>query len=170
MTLIVLTLFAVLAVYGILARQRHLRLKRACTAAFTRCYAATSPQPAFEMAYSYLEPIFQVLFASAAALAAAADANAMFLREIDELCKDRGRKRQFKAQRAVFFQHPPVDEPAVRHCCETMQAQVAHTISYAPDSRSYGLKPSKAGAAPVAIARCPWCGSTLPPPAEHPQE
>lgn len=167
LTFFVLALFAALAALALWNRRRHLRLKAACSAAFARCYAATSPPPAFEMAYSYGEPVFQVLFASPAAMAGAADANAAFLREIDDLCKARGRRRQFKAQRAVFFQHPPVDEPVVTHCCQAMRAQVGKTIAYQPQSRGYGLKPASAGATPLEIGHCPWCGSPLPPPAAH---
>jgi hypothetical protein len=163
LTLIVPLLLVALAAYAIAARRRHRRLKAACTDAFERCYATTAPRPAFEMAYSYGEPVFQVGFGSRAAREAAAEANAAFLRAIDELCKDRGHKRAFKAQRAVFFQHPELDEPVVRHCCDTMRAQVDRTIAYSKEARAYGLKTSKVGTPALPIARCPWCGSALPP-------
>ncbi len=82
---------------------------------------------------------------------------------IGQLCADRGRRRAFKAERAVFFQHPTVDEPVVAHCCEAMRAQVDKTIAYSKDAKAYGLKTSSVGTPAVPIARCPWCGSTLPP-------
>ena len=169
MTLIVLILSIALAVYAVLARRRHLRLKRACTDAFARSYASTSPVPAFEMAYSYGEPVFQVMFASKADMQAAADANAAFLSAIGQACADRGRRRRpFKAERAVFFQHPVADEPVVMHCCAAMRAQIGRTIAYSTEARAYGLKTSIVGTPAVPIARCPWCGSTLPPDASTP--
>ncbi len=164
MTLVVLILFAGLAAYAVLARRRHVRLRHACADAFTRSYASTSPVPAYEMAYSYGEPVFQVMFASRADMQAAADANAAFLRAIAQACADRGRRRRpFKAERAVFFQHPAVDEPVVAHCCAAMRAQVGKTIAYSKEAKAYGLKTSNVGTPAVPIARCPWCGSTLPP-------
>ena len=163
MTLLVLLLAVAFAAYAVVARRRHLRLRAACSAAFDAAYAAVSPTPAFEMAYSYGEPVFRVAFASKAGLQAAAEANSAFLRAIDELCKDRGRKRQFKAQRSVFFQHPEEDEPVVTHCCDTMRAQVGRAVAYSPQTRAYGLKTSRVGTPALPIAHCPWCGSTLPP-------
>jgi hypothetical protein len=156
-------LLLAIAAYVVFERRRHSRLKAACSAAFGQAYAATSPRPAFEMSYSYGEPVFQVMFATRDDMQAAAAANATFLRAIDELCKDRGRKRRFKAERAVFFQHPSEDELQVAHCCATMRAQVDRTIAYSPEARSYGLKTSRVGTPPLAIAHCPWCGSDLPP-------
>ena len=163
LTTVILLVCLLLTAYAVLSHRRHLRLKAACTAAFERCYAATAPRPGYEMSYSYGEPVFLVQFESRDAAAAAAAANGAFLREIDVLCKTRGRKRQFKAERAVFFRHPQEDEPVVMHCCATMRAQVDRTIAYSPDAKAYGLKTSKVGTPPLAIAHCPWCGSTLPP-------
>ncbi|MEO5687309.1 MAG: hypothetical protein ABIR54_08100 [Burkholderiaceae bacterium] len=164
MTYLFACLLLALAGYAVFARRRHQRLSADCTAAFERVYAATSPRPAFEMAYSYGEPVFQVKFASKADMQAAADTNAAFLRDIDAICKRRGRKRQFKAERAVFFQHPTQDEPEVAHCCDTLRAQLGRTIAYSEGTRVYGLKTSIVGTPPLAIACCPWCGSRLPPP------
>ena len=167
MTTVVLLVCLLLTVYAVLARRRHLRLKAARAAAFARCYATASPRPRFEMSYSYGEPAFLVQFASKSDAAAAADANQAFLREIDELCKDRGRKRQFKAARSVFFRHPvDPDEAKVAHCCEAMRGQVGRAIAYSENTRTYGLSTSKVGTPPLAIAHCPWCGSKLPPAAE----
>lgn len=163
MTALFAALLLLIAGYVVFDRRRHLRLRAACTAAFERTYAATTPRPAFEMGYSYGEPVFKVEFVSKEAQAAAADANAAFLQSIDTLCKDRGRKRRFKAQRAVFFQHPGDDEPAVAHCCDAMRAQVGRTIVYADNVKTYGLKTSAVGTPALPIAHCPWCGSTLPP-------
>ena len=163
MTTVILLVCLLLTAYGVLARRRHLRLKTACTAAFERCHAATTPRPYFEMSYSYGEPAFLVRFASKDDAAAAADANSALLAEIDELCRDRGRKRQFKAQRSVFFRYPQEDEPVVSHCCATMRGQVGKAIAYSEDSRAYGLMTSRVGTPALAIAHCPWCGSTLPP-------
>jgi hypothetical protein len=164
LTTVVLLVCLLLTVYAVLARRRHLRLKAACVAAYERCYGATLPRPSFEMSYSYGEPAFLVQFASKADAAAAADANQAFLREIGELCRDRGRKRQFKAERSVFFRHPAdPDEARVRHCCETMRDQVGRAIAYSEGARAYGLSTSKVGTPAVAIAHCPWCGSKLPP-------
>jgi hypothetical protein len=164
LTLLVLLLAAAFAAYAIVMRRRHLRLRAACNAAFDDAYASVTPTPGFEMAYSYGEPVFQVAFASSADLQAAAAANAAFLRAIDELCKDRGRKRQFKAQRSVFFQHPEEDAPiVVTHCCDTMRAQVGKAVAYEPARRAYGLRTSKVGTPALPIAHCPWCGSALPP-------
>jgi hypothetical protein len=161
-TLIACLLLAV-AGYAVFARRRHQRLRADCSAAFERAYATTSPQPAFEMAYSYGEPVFKVQFASKEAMASAADTNAAFLRAVAEICKDLGRKRQFKAERAVYFRHPDDDAPVVVHCCDTMSAQVGRTIAFSEGAKAYGLKTSIVGTPPIAIARCPWCGSTLPP-------
>jgi hypothetical protein len=164
LTLLVLLLAAAFAAYALVTRRRHLRLRAACHAAFDDVYATVTPLPGFEMAYSYGEPVFQVAFASKADLQAAADANAAFLRAIDALCKDRGRKRQFKAQRSVFFQHPDKDEPVIAtHCCDAMRAQVGKAVAYEPRQRAYGLKTSKIGTPALPIAHCPWCGSVLPP-------
>ncbi len=163
LTTAILLVCLLLTAYAVLARRRHLRLKAACEAAFGRCYAATAPRPVFEMSYSYGEPAFLVQFASKADAAAAADANTAFLREIGELCEKRGRKRQFKAERSVFFRYPTDDEPVVRHCCETMRAQVGRTIAYSKNTRTYGLSTSKVGTPPLAIVHCPWCGSALSP-------
>ncbi len=163
MTLVALLVFLLLAAYALLARRRHLRLKAACDAAFERCYGATSPRPSQEMSYSYGEPVFLVQFASREDASAAADANAAYLRAIGELCAKRGRKRQFKAERSVFFRHPTDDEPIVRHCCDAMRAQVGQAITYADGAKQYGLRTSKVGTPPLAIAHCPWCGSAVPP-------
>ena len=163
MTTVILLVCLLLTAYAVLARRRHLRLRAACTTAFERCYATTSPRPHFEMSYSYGEPAFLVRFEGKDA-AAAADANSAFLREIGELCKDRGRKRQFKAERSVFFRYPAdPDEAKIVHCCEAMSAHVGTAIAYSGDTRTYGLRTSKAGTPPLAIAHCPWCGSALPP-------
>ncbi len=164
MTTAILLVCLLFTVYAVLARRRHLRLKAACAAAFERCYAATSPRPRFEMSYSYGEPAFLVQFASKGDAAAAADTNQAFLREIGELCKERGRKRQFKAERSVFFRHPvDPDEAKVVHCCEVMRGQVGRTIAYSENARTYGLITSKIGTPPLAITHCPWCGAALPP-------
>jgi hypothetical protein len=164
LTLLLATIVLLVAAYAVFGRQRHVRLKAGCSAAFERAYAATSPRPTFEMAYSYGEPVFKVQFAAKADMQAAADANATFLGTIDELCRHRGRKsRPFKAARAVFFQYPSADDPPVQHCCAMMQAQVDAAIVYSPDARTYGLRTSKVGTPPLAIAHCPWCGSALPP-------
>jgi hypothetical protein len=156
-------LLLAIAAWIVFDRRRHTRLKAACGAAFEQAYSSTLRKPALEMGYSYGEPVFQVMFAARDDMLAAAGANAAFLQAIDELCKNRGRKRRFKAQRAVFFQHPSEDEPVVQHCCATMRAQVDRTVAYSPDARAYGLKTSKVGTPPLAIAHCPWCGSGLPP-------
>lgn len=163
MTLLVLLLAAAFVAYAVVTRRRHLRLRTACNAAFDDAYASVTPTPGFEMGYSYGEPVFQVAFASKADLQAAAAANTAFLHAIDALCKDRGRKRQFKAQRSVFFQHPDEDEPLVAHCCDAMRAQIGKTVAYEPRLRAYGLKTSKVGTPALPIAHCPWCGSGLPP-------
>jgi hypothetical protein len=165
-----LSLFLLLAAYAALSRRRHVRLKSACLAAFTRIYASTSPAPTFEMAYSYGEPAFQIGFPSQAAMASAgeAGANGAFLRAVDELCKDRGRQRRpFKAERAVYFTHPPVARPDRKiHCCAQMQAQAdladasGRWISYSTRSDAYALGRDAAGGA-VAIEFCPWCGTRL---------
>ena len=154
-----------IAAYVVFDRRRHARLKAACTSAFEQVYAATSPRPSFEMSYSYGEPVFKVEYASKEAMQAAAGANATFLQAIDALCKDRGRKRQFKAQRAVFFRHPTDEEAAVTHCCETMRAQVGRTIVYADNVKTYGIRTSIVGTPTLTIAHCPWCGASLRPPA-----
>lgn len=156
-------LLLLIAVFLVFERRRHARLKAGCVAAFERAYASTAPRPAFEMGYSYGEPVFKIEFASKPDMHAAADANAAFLRAIDELCKDRGRKRRFKAQRSVFLSHPQGDEPAVLHCCATMRAQVDRAIAYSADARAYGLRTSKVGTPALPIAHCPWCGAGLPP-------
>jgi hypothetical protein len=156
-------LLLLIAVFLVLERRRHARLKIACFAAFEQCYAATVPRPSFEMGYSYGEPVFKIEFVSQADLQAATLANEAFLRAIDELCKKRGRKRQFKAQRAVFFQHPRDDDPVVMHCCATMRAQVDRLVAYSPEARAYGLMTSKVGTPALPIAHCPWCGVSLPP-------
>ena len=163
MTTLFACLLLALAGYAVFARRRHRRLTADCTAAFEAAYATTSPRPAFEMAYSYGEPVFQVRFAAKADMQSAAGTNAAFLRDIDEICKHRGRKRQFKAERAVFFQYPTDDEPVVAHCCDTMRSQVGRTITWSEGAKAYGLKTSIVGTPPVAIAHCPWCGSRLPP-------
>jgi hypothetical protein len=169
LTTVILLVCLLLTAYAVLARRRHLRLKAACDAAFGRCYAGAVPRPRFEMSYSYGEPAFLVQFASKADAAAAADANTAFLREIDELCKARGRKRQFQAARSVFFRHPAdPDEARVTHCCEAMRAQVGHAIAYAENTKAYGLRTSKVGTPALPIAHCPWCGSTLPPAPPNP--
>jgi hypothetical protein len=164
LTTVILLVCLLLTAYAVLARRRHLRLKAACVAAFERCYAAASPRPHFEMSYSYGEPAFLVQFASKAEASAAADANAAFLRKIGELCENRGRKRQFKAERSVFFRYPAdPDEAKVRHCCETMRAQVGHAIAYSENTQTYGLRTSKVGTPALVIGHCPWCGTALPP-------
>jgi len=171
LTYVFLALLLLIAAYAVFGRRRHARLKAACQAEFTRLYASTTPAPSFEMSYSYGEPVFQVRFASQDAMAAAAQANAAFLRAMDVLCRERGRKRPFKAERAVFFEYPPVDAPPVVHCCATMQAQAGPTgsadaaIAYAARTNAYGLRGPGRGAAVLAIAFCPWCGTALPAPA-----
>ncbi len=165
MTTVILLVCLLLTAYAVLARRRHQRLKTACTAAFERCYATTAPRPYFEMSYSYGEPAFLVRFAGKDDAAAAADASNAFLREIDALCSNRGRKRQFKAERSVYFRFPTDDEPVVRHCCDTMVAQVGKAIAFDPANRHYGLRTSIVGTPMLPIAHCPWCGSGLPPPA-----
>ena len=162
MTLLFAALLLLIAGYVVFDRRRHARLKAACTAAFGTAYAKTSPSPAFEMSYSYGEPVFKVEFASKEAMQAAAGANAAFLQAVDTLCKDRGRKRQFKAQRAVFFRHPADEEAETTHCCETMRAQLGRTVVYADNVKTYGLKTSIVGTPALTIAHCPWCGSRLP--------
>jgi hypothetical protein len=162
LTVLFAALLLLIAGYVVVDRRRHARLETACTAAWEQAYGTTSPRPSFEMGYSYGEPVFKIEFASKAAQLAAADANAAFLHAIDALCKDRGRKRQFKAQRAVFFQHPGDDEAAVAHCCDTMRAQVGRTIVYADNVKTYGLKTSIVGTPALRIAHCPWCGVSLP--------
>jgi hypothetical protein len=172
LTFALLTLLLVLAAYAVFGRRRHVRLKRECLAALTRIYASTSPAPSFEMSYSYGEPVFQVRFASQGAMAAAADAgaNAAFVQAIAELCKDRGRNRRFNAERAVFFEHPPVDARPVVHCCARMQAQADLAdrpdalISYSASANAYGLRARARGTGAVAIAFCPWCAAPLPAP------
>ena len=159
-------LIAAVITYLIFERRRHARLRAACAMAFDAAYADTTPVPGFEMSYSYGEPVFQVAFASKDAMQAAAAANASFLAAIDVLCKDRGRKRQFKASRAVFFQHPEEAKPVVVHCCEAMRAQVGRTVAYDDDARAYGLKPARAGVPALPIAHCPWCGVSLTPPSD----
>ena len=156
-------LLLLIAGFLVFERRRHTRLKTACVAAFETAYADTSPRPGFEMGYSYGEPVFRVAFESRAASQASAAANAAFLVAIDDLCKTRGRKRQFKAQRAVFFQHPQEDEGPVRHCCDAMRAQVGKAVAHEPVQRAYGLKTSIVGTPVVPISHCPWCGSALPP-------
>ena len=169
MTTVILLVCLLLTAYAVLARRRHLRLKAACDAAFERCYAATAPRPLFEMSYSYGEPAFLVQFASRADATAAAGANTAFQREIGELCKDRGRRRQFKAERSVFFRYPAdPDEARVAHCCEAMRAQVGHAIAYAENTKTYGLRTSKVATPALPIVHCPWCGSTLPPAPPNP--
>ena len=163
MTALFAALLLLIAGYVVFDRRRHVRLKAACVAAFEQAYAATSPSPAFEMSYSYGEPVFKVEFASKEAMQAAADANGAFLQAIDILCKDRGRKRQFKAQRAVFFRHPSDDEPVVTHCCDTMRAQVGRAVVYQDGPSTYGLRTSVVGTPALPIAHCPWCGARLPP-------
>jgi hypothetical protein len=164
LTTVVLLVCLVLTAFAVLARRRHLRLKAACEAAFARCYGATA-RPSFEMSYSYGEPAFLVQFASRQDAAAAADANNAFLREIGELCKDRGRKRQFKAERAVFFRYPvDPDEARAVQCCARMQAQVdlgpsASIVHPAP--HDYRLRAHERGTSAVAIDFCPWCGTAL---------
>lgn len=162
-------LIAAVITYLIFERRRHARLRAACAMAFDAAYADTTPVPGFEMGYSYGEPVFQVAFASKSAMQAAAAANAAFLAAIDVLCKDRGRKRQFKASRAVFFQHPEEAKPVVVHCCDAMRAQVGRTVAYDDDTRAYRLKPAKAGAPALPIAYCPWCGVSLAPSSDERQ-
>lgn len=161
MTALFVFLILLIASYVVFDRRRHAHLKASCVAAFERTYAATSPLPAFEMAYSYGEPVFKVAFASRADEQAAAAANAAFLREIDTLCKDRGRKRQFKAERAVAFRHPDEDEPVVVHCCDAMRAQVGQAVAFDTATRRYGLRTSSVGTPAIPISHCPWCGVTL---------
>ena len=163
MYLLFTCLLIVAIAWIVVDRRRHTRLKAACVAAFEHAYVLVSPRPGFEMSYSYGEPVFQLQFASRAAVQAAANANAAFLAAIDALCKDRGRKRQFKAQRSVFFQHPGEDEPVVAHCCDAMRAQIGKAVAYEPARRAYGLKTSMIGTPVVPISHCPWCGSPLPP-------
>ena len=162
MYLLFTCLLIVAVAWIVFDRRRHTRLKTACVAAFEHAYTLVSPRPGFEMSYSYGEPVFQLQFASKGHLQAAADANAAFLAAIEALCKDRGRKRQFKAQRAVFFQHPQEDEPVVAHCCDAMRAQVGKAVAYEPLQHAYGLKTSMIGTPVVPIGHCPWCGVSLP--------
>ncbi len=159
-------LIAAVVTYLIFERRRHARLRDACAMAFNAAYAHTTPLPGFEMSYSYGEPVFQVVFVSKDAMQAAAAANASFLAAIDVLCQDRGRKRQFKAQRAVFFQHPEGDKPVVVHCCDAMRAQVGRAVAYSDNTRTYGLKTSNVGTPALPIAHCPWCGVSLAPPSD----
>ncbi len=161
MIILFAALLLLIAAFLVFERRRHTRLKAACFAAFETVYADTVPRPAFEMGYSYGEPVFRVAFASRVANQSAAAANAAFLVAIDDLCKTRGRKRQFKAQRAVFFQHPQEDERAVLHCCDAMRAQVGRSVAYSGEARAYGLKTSIVGTPALPIAHCPWCGSAL---------
>jgi len=165
LTILFAALLLLIAGYVVFDRWRHVRLKATCTAAFEKVYATTSPLPSFEMSYSYGEPVFKVEFASRDAMQSAADANTGFLLAIEALCKDRGRKRQFKAQRAVFFRHPSDEEPEIAHCCDTMRAQLGRTIVYADNVKTYGLKTSIVGTPALTIAHCPWCGAGLLPPA-----
>lgn len=155
-------LLVLIAAYAGWSRLRHVRLKADCVAAFELAYAETSARPAFEMAYSYGEPVFEVRFASRSEMAAAAAANAAFLDAIDAVCANRGRKRQFKAQRSVSFRHPQEGEPVVRHCCDAMRAHVGREITYSENARAYGLRTPQVGTPPLTIAHCPWCGSSLP--------
>jgi hypothetical protein len=172
LTVLILSILIALAAYALHARLRHRRLKSACVAAFASSFATASPAPTLEMSYSYGEPVFQVRFASRADLAAAAGsgANASFLRAIDALCRNRGRRRRpFRAERAVFFSHPPEEDPAgpqqPTHCCARMQAEADPAnggdplIAYATASSAYGLR---RGTSVVAIGFCPWCGTRLP--------
>ena len=159
-------LIAAVITYLIFERRRHARLRAACAIAFDAAYAGTTPAPGFEMSHSYGEPVFQVAFASKDAMQAAAAANASFLAAIDVLCKDRGRKRQFKASRAVFFQFPEEDRPVVTHCCDAMRTQVGRTVAYSEQTRGYGLRTSKVGTPALPIAHCPWCGASLTPPSD----
>lgn len=172
LTYVFLCIFLLLVAYAVIERQRHVRLKAGCRAAFTRIYASSSPTPTFVMAYSYGEPLFQIRFASQADMAADAVANGAFLRAIDDLCKNRGRKRRpFKAERAVFFSHSQNDavpqHVSVIHCCSQMQSQAdlvspASLISYSTSSRAYGLSVHDGGDSSATISFCPWCGSKLP--------
>ena len=168
MTALLACILVAIVAYALHARRRHKRLQADAVAAFERIYAATSPRPAFDMGYSYGEPVFQLKFASKADQHAAVDANAAFLRAIDDLCKGRGRKRQFKAERAVFFQHPAQAAEAVTHCCAKMRAQVGKAIAYSEEARAYGLRTSKVGTPALPIAHCPWCGSAVPPTQQAP--
>lgn len=161
MTALFAALLLAIVGYAAFQRRRHVRLKTACVVAFEHAYALVSPCPMFEMDYSYGEPVFQVHFSSKADMQAAADANAAFLGAIDTLCKDRGRRRQFKAVRAVFFQHPAEDDRVVTHCCDTLRAQVGKAIVYSPEARAYGLRTPNVGTPSLGIAHCPWCGSVL---------
>ena len=163
MTLLFTCLLLAVVAWIVIDRRRHARLKTACVAAFEHAYSLVSPRPGFEMGYSYGEPVFQLQFASRAHMQAAADANAAFLAAIDALCRDRGRKRQFKAQRAVFFQHPGEDEPVAAHCCDAMRAQIGKAVAYETARRAYGLRTSIIGTPVLPISHCPWCGSSLPP-------
>ena len=171
MTILFLCILLALAAYAAFARHRHVRLRADCVAAFTRTYASTSPPPAFEMAYSYGVPVFEVHFASQAdrSAAVAAGTNDAFLRAIGGVCRHRGSKRQpFDAKRAVFFNCPPEeasDEPEpVAHCCARMKSELAEhpdrLVVHPMRSGEYGLRTHDAGGI-VAIAFCPWCGSDL---------
>ena len=156
-------LLLAVAAWIVFDRRRHARLKAGCVAAFEHAYSLVTPRPGFEMDYSYGEPVFEVRFGSRAEKQAAADANAAFLGAIDTLCKDRGRKRQFKAQRAVSFRHPDEDEPVVAHCCDAMRAQIGKAVAWQAQPRAYGLRTSNIGTPVLPISHCPWCGSALPP-------
>ena len=155
-------LIALIAAHAAWSRMRHVRLKAACVAAFEHAYSLVAPRPGFEMDYSYGEPVFEVRFGSRAEKQAAADANAAFLGAIDTLCKDRGRKRQFKAQRAVSFRHPDEGEAVARHCCDAMRAQIGKAVAYQAQPAAYGLKTSNIDTPVLPIAHCPWCGVPLP--------
>ena len=165
MTLLFAALLLLIAGYVVFDRRRHVRLKADCAAAFEAAYATTSPSPTFVMSYSYGEPVFKVEFASREAMQAAAAANDAFLQAIATLCKDRGRKRPFKAQRAVFFRHPADEQAEVTHCCEAMRTQIGRAIVYSDNVKSYGLRTSTVGTPALPIAHCPWCGVSLRPPA-----
>ncbi len=87
-------------------RRRHLRLKSACEAAFSRVYATHPSPPSFEMSYSYGYPAFKITFESKLQLETATHTgiNKEFKREINALCKGLGSKeRPFTADSGVFF-------------------------------------------------------------------
>ena len=65
---------------------------------------------------------------------------------------------------------------SARHCCETMEMQIAltcpvHTdrhecpdclISHTPKFREYGIIIHNGGTSTMSIQFCPWCGTALP--------
>jgi hypothetical protein len=72
----------------------------------------------------------------------------------------------------------PLPRPAYELCCPTMSRQFTEACTSCPDpyrcpdtlvvydpaSDTYGLPIKDGGSARSQIARCPWCGASLPPP------